>query len=175
MSERFRSCPLTGETPSSLALLAPGIINILKYQRRLYPKYGIPLEIKGVHRREGGQQGSTFASLDGVPSMDTYLALTAPFPNADATQEFRVISNNFGVQYGFSPGAVISIQTKSGNNSFHGGAFEFLRNGALNAGNYFTGLVDPRKRNQFGGYLAAAPSSKTSCSSLLTIRVRVKV
>ena len=144
--------PLNGRDASSLALLAPGIINILNTNAG-YTQNTDSFSNRGGKSAGGGQQGSTFALLDGVPNMDTYLALTAPFPNADATQEFRVISNNFGVQYGFSPGAVISIQTKSGNNSFHGGAFEFLRNGALNAGNYFTGLVDPLKRNQFGGYL----------------------
>ena len=144
--------PLNGRDPSSLALLAPGIINILNTNAG-YTQNTDSFSNQGGTSAGGGQQGSTFALLDGAPNMDTYLALTAPFPNADATQEFRVISNNFGVQYGFSPGAIISIQTKSGNNSFHGGAFEFLRNGTLNAGNYFTGLVDPLKRNQFGGYL----------------------
>ncbi len=83
---------------------------------------------------------------------DTYLLLAAPFPNADATQEFRVITNNFDAQYGFAPGAVVTIQTKSGTNDFHGGIFEFLRNSALNSGNYFSHAVDPLKRNQFGGY-----------------------
>jgi len=47
--------------------------------------------------------------LDGVTNMDNYNGLTAPFPNADATREFKVITNNFSAQYGFSPGAVVSI------------------------------------------------------------------
>ena len=65
-----------------------------------------------------------------------------------------MISNNFSVRYGFSPGAVISIETKAGTNSFHGGAFEFLRNGALNAGVTISpGSRTPWKRNQFGGFL----------------------
>ena len=64
-----------------------------------------------------------------------------------------MITNNFDAQYGFSPGAVVSIATKSGTNAFHGGAFEFIRNNDLNAGNYFTHLVDSLKRNQFGGYV----------------------
>ncbi len=97
--------------------------------------------------------GSTYYLLDGVQNIDTYLLLAAPFPNAHATQEFRVISNNFDAQYGFAPGAVVTIQTKSGTNQFHGGIFEFLRNNDLNAGNYFSHAVDPLKRNQFGGYL----------------------
>jgi len=106
----------------------------------------------------GGRQGSTYYLLDGVPHMDNYTLLAAPFPNADATQEFRVISNNFNALYGFAPGAVVSIETKSGTNSYHGGVFEFLRNKALNAAsNYFdpqgTPVVDPLRRNQFGGYV----------------------
>lgn len=105
----------------------------------------------------GGRQGSTYYLLDGVPHMDNYTLLAAPFPNSDATQEFRVISNNFNALYGYAPGAVVSIATKSGSNRFHGGVFEFLRNKALNAAsNYFdpgTPVVDPLRRNQFGGYV----------------------
>lgn len=101
----------------------------------------------------GGRQGSTFYLLDGSPNMDTYLPAAAPFPNSDATQEFRVLSNNFDARYGYAPGAIVSIQTRTGGNAFHGGAFEFLRNNALNAANYFSHNVDSLKRNQFGGYL----------------------
>ncbi len=85
--------------------------------------------------------------------MDTYLLLAAPSPNSDATSQFRIISNNFDAHYGFSPGAVVSIETKNGTNSLHGGTFEFLRNSALNSANYFSHAVDPLKRNQFGGFL----------------------
>ena len=66
-----------------------------------------------------------------------------------------MISNNYGAQYGFAPSAVVSIQTQSGTDKYHGTLFEFLRNNDLNAGNYFTGLVDPLKRNQFGGALGS--------------------
>jgi hypothetical protein len=107
----------------------------------------------------GGRQGSTYYMLDGVSNMDNYNDLTAPFPNADATQEFKVITNNFSAIYGFSPGAVVSIATKSGTNSFHGGAFWFVRNNDLNAKNWFSGNVDPLKRNQFGAF-AGGPIKK---------------
>lgn len=144
--------PLNGRDPSSLVFLAPGVTNILTTAGG-YTQNSDSFGNETGASAGGGQQGSTYALLDGVPNIDTYLLLVAPFPNADSTQEFRVISNNFSVRYGFSPGAVISIETKSGTNSFHGGAFEFLRNGALNAGNYFTGVADPLKRNQFGAFL----------------------
>jgi len=146
-----KELPLNGRDPSSLVFLSPGVSNVLQEGGELQTTDSFPNE-SGASAG-GGREGSTYYLLDGVPNMDTYLLLAAPFPNTDATQEFRVISNNFGAQYGFSPGAVVSIATKSGTNDFHGGLFEFIRNNDLNAGNYFTHLVDTLKRNQFGGYL----------------------
>lgn len=142
--------PLNGRDPSSLVFLAPGVTNVLNSNGALQAGFSFPTETGGS--ANGGRQGSTYYLLDGVPNMDNYLLLTAPFPNADATQEFRVITNNFDARYGFSPGAVVSIETKSGTNAFHGGAFEFLRNQELNAKNWFSHSVDPLKRNQFGAY-----------------------
>lgn len=144
--------PLNGRDPSSLVFLSPGTTNVLNTGGgALQSGFSFPTETGASSN--GGRQGSTYYLLDGVPNMDTYLLLTAPFPNADATQEFRVISNNFDARYGFAPGAVVSIQTKTGTNSWHGGVFEFIRNNDLNAGNYFTHAVDSLKRNQFGGYI----------------------
>lgn len=142
--------PLNGRDPSNLVFLAPGVTNVLNSNGALQAGFSFPTETGGS--ANGGRQGSTYYLLDGVPNMDNYLLLTAPFPNADATQEFRVITNNFDARYGFSPGAVVSIETKSGANAFHGGAFEFLRNQELNAKNWFSHAVDPLKRNQFGAY-----------------------
>ena len=83
--------------------------------------------------------------------MDNYHLLAAPFPNPDATQEFKVIGNNLMPAYGFTPGGVVSIVTKSGTNRWHGDLFEFIRNNAVNATEYFTQSTDLIKRNQFGG------------------------
>src|SRR5580692_5043552 len=130
--------PLNGRDPSSLVLLAPGTVGVVGGggsgfggQPGVQAGFSFPTETGAS--ANGGRQGSTEYYLDGVPNMDNYMGLTAPFPNADATQEFRVITNNFNTLYGFAPGAVVSIETKSGSNSFHGGAFEFLRNKDLNA------------------------------------------
>jgi hypothetical protein len=148
--------PLNGRDPSSLVFLSPGTVSVvtngsgLGGQPGVQAGFSFPTETGAS--AGGGRQGSTEYYLDGVPNMDNYMGLTAPFPNADATQEFRVITNNFNALYGFAPGAVVSIETKSGSNSFHGGAFEFLRNKDLNAADYFTGSVDPLRRNQFGAY-----------------------
>jgi hypothetical protein len=143
--------PLNGRDPSSLVLLAPGTSNVLQRGGEGIQS-GFSFATETGASSSGGRQGSTFYMLDGVSNMDNYNDLTAPFPNSDATQEFKVISNNFSAIYGFSPGAVVSIATKSGTNSYHGGAFWFVRNNDLNAADWFVKGVDPLKRNQFGAY-----------------------
>ena len=146
--------PLNGRDPSSLVFLTAGVTN-LALAGGLGDSggtaNGFPTETGASST--GGRKGTTYYLLDGAPNVDTFQGNAAPFPNADATQEFRVISNNFDARYGNASGAVVSIQTKSGDNAFHGGLFEFLRNNDLNAANYFSHAVDPLKRNQFGGYL----------------------
>lgn len=149
--EAVTELPLNGRDPSSLIFLSAGVTNVLNSPIGLAPGgTAIPTEINAS--AGGGRQGSTFFLLDGAPNMDTYMPETAPFPNADATEQFRV-STNFDAQYGYAPGAVVSIKTRSGSNQFHGGLFEFLRNNDLNAKNYFAKTVDTLKRNQFGGYV----------------------
>ncbi|RRA49133.1 carboxypeptidase-like regulatory domain-containing protein [Acidipila sp. EB88] len=142
--------PLNGRSPASLVLLAPGMTP----GGNTYSQTGFsfPSSSEPSVSANGGTQGSTYFLLDGVPNMDTYLGLPAPFPNADATQEFRVITNNFNAVYGFAPGAVVTIQTRSGTNDIHGGAFDFYRDQVFNAKNYFSHGVDPLHQNQFGGF-----------------------
>jgi hypothetical protein len=150
--------PLDGRDPSSLVLLAPGTVNVLNHGGEgIQTGFSFPTETGAS--AAGGRQGSTFYMLDGVTNMDNYNLLTSPFPNADATQEFKVITSNYGAQYGFAPGAVVSIATKSGTNQFHGGAFWYVRNNAMNATDWFSHATDTLRRNQFGIY-AGGPVKK---------------
>jgi hypothetical protein len=150
--------PLDGRDPSSLVLLAPGTVNILNHGGEgIQTGFSFPTETGAS--ASGGRQGSTFYMLDGVTNMDNYDLLTSPFPNADATQEFKVITSNYNAQYGFAPGAVVSIATKSGTNSFHGGTFWYIRNNDMNATNWFSHQTDTLRRNQFGVY-AGGPIKK---------------
>jgi hypothetical protein len=102
--------------------------------------------------------GQTNYMLDGGNNVDEYTNVNEPFPMPDALQEFSIETNNYNAQYGQNAGAVVNIVTKSGTNEFHGDLFEYVRNGDLNAANAFTysaalghKIVDPLKRNQFGG------------------------
>jgi len=156
--EEIKELPLNGRDPSHLVYLSAGVTDETISQAAS-TQNNQSFSTQTGASAGGGRQGSTWYLLDGVPNMDTTTLLAAPFPNADATQEFRVITNNFDARYGFAPSAVVNIQTKSGTNSIHGGAFEFLRNDDLNARNWFSHQVDPLRRNQFGGY-AGAPLIK---------------
>lgn len=69
----------------------------------------------------------------------------------DAIQEFTVVTSNATADYGRTSGGVISAVTRQGTNQFHGSAYEFIRNSALDAKNYFSTATAPFKRNQFGG------------------------
>lgn len=101
----------------------------------------------------GGQGNGTNYLLDGGDNTDTMTNVNLPFPFPDALQEFSVDTNALPARNGTQPGGVVNIVTKSGTNSLHGDAFEFLRNGDLNARNYFAPTHDFLKRNQFGGTL----------------------
>lgn len=141
--------PLNGRNPAELVFLAPGAVDGLKsggFARQYYTTF--PTETAASVN--GGVQGSVYYMLDGASNMDNYHNNAYPFPNPEATAEFRVITNNFDAQYGFSPGAVVSIVTKSGKNSWHGDVFEFVRNEKFNARDFFTQSRDILKRNQFG-------------------------
>ncbi len=76
---------------------------------------------------------------------------TAIVPNLDAISQFRIITSNFDAEYGEFSGGQISVITKSGSNQFHGNAFDFIRNTALDARNYFSPTRGAFRQNQFGG------------------------
>ncbi len=108
----------------------------------------------------GGRFGTTAFLLDGAWDGAGDWDGVIYVPSVDELQEFRIQTNTFSPQYGLSMGNVVNAVTKSGTRSFHGDAFEFLRNNNLDANNYFNnlnGLPRPQfKRNQFG-FTAGGP------------------
>ena len=104
----------------------------------------------------GTRVGQTNYLLDGGNNVDEYTNVNAPFPMPDSLQEFSVQTSNYDAAFGQNAGGVVNIVTKGGSSKFHGNAFEYIRNRAFNAANYFSYVngvktVDPLKRNQFGG------------------------
>jgi Carboxypeptidase regulatory-like domain len=103
----------------------------------------------------GVTTGSTYYSLDGANNIDTYAMVGGPFPNPDATQEFNVATSAYSARYPSAPGGAVNIVTKSGTNSIHGSAFEYLRNGFFNANEWNALAPDGLKQHQFGGSVGA--------------------
>lgn len=99
----------------------------------------------------GGQINGNNYLLDGGDHNDSHSNVNLPFPFPDALQEFSVQTSGVSARYGLHPGSVVNVVTKSGTNHFHGSLFEFVRNGAFNARNFFARTQDTLRRNQFGG------------------------
>src|SRR5579871_562897 len=147
-TERVVDLPLNGRQAQSLLFLVPGTINTTLYycgsgcQGGVYPnaQWG---------NISGGGPGNINYQMDGGDHNDNYINSNLPFPNPDAIQEFSVQTNNISAEYGNSA-VTVNLVTKSGTNQFHGDLFEFVRNGDLNARNFFAQTQDTQKRNQFG-------------------------
>ena len=102
----------------------------------------------------GGQGNGVGYLLDGTIFQDPYNNLSLPLPFPDALQEFKVETSALPAQYGYHSTATVNAVTKSGTNEYHGDLFEFLRNGDLNARDFFRGeRAISMKRNQFGGVI----------------------
>src|SRR5271166_1474952 len=100
---------------------------------------------------EAGYSGSVNYYLDGGANVGSLRNSGNILPNPDAIEEFRVLQDNYGAEYGRFAGGVISVITKSGTNNLHGTLFEFLRNNELNANNWGSRIpLAPLHRNQFG-------------------------
>jgi hypothetical protein len=91
--------------------------------------------------------------IDGVDSKNMFTGGFSIQPSPDAVQEFKVQTQSFSAVFGKNGGSTINLTTRSGTNSFHGSAFEFLRNNNLDARNFFSPTRPPYQRNQFGGYV----------------------
>lgn len=92
--------------------------------------------------------------LDGVSNNDTFNTGFVLRPPPDAIQEFKILTHSYTAEYGRSAGSVVNVVTKSGSNELHGAAWEFNRDDALQARNFFAAPDQPKpklKQNQFGG------------------------
>jgi hypothetical protein len=154
-TQTVQNVPLNGRSFWQLTQLTPGVSFIQGGQN--IPTGGTSIRASAVNVNVNGLSPSwTGWYLDGSNITETQLGGTLISPNVDALQEFKVESSNMPADYGHSP-TIVNATLKSGTNSFHGTAFEFLRNNAFDAKNYFyvppagsTRRDQPLHRNQFG-------------------------
>jgi len=150
--KRIVELPLNGRRPERLVYLAAGTIDLGRNNCQICGHGGVypGEETAGVN---GAGIYQVNFQLDGTSHNDTYINVSLPFPNPDSVQEFNLQASNFTAEYGNAGGGIVNIITRSGTNGIHGSAFHFLRNGKLNARQFFAPKQDLLKRNQFGGSL----------------------
>lgn len=146
---RIQELPLNGRNAMQLAAVVPGVTNILaaptiQTQSRSGPSITVA----------GGRDTQNEFRFDGASWKNITQNTALNLPNPDALQEFQILTSSPSAEYGRNSGGIFIAVTRAGTNQFHGSAYDYLRNTALNARNYFT--RPPSKKptliqNQFGG------------------------
>src|SRR5438477_11916613 len=143
-STQVENLPLNGRNVYDLIQMAPGAVNV----RGVVSENGANTVVNGVREDFNG------FTVNGV-SNKGLSGGNVNQPIEDTVQEFQQLSLNLSAQYGNSAGSITNLVTKSGTNSFHGSAFEFIRNDVLDANNFFNNQAGQKKTplrfNQFGG------------------------
>ncbi len=143
-NQRILELPLNGRNPAELIQLAGAAVPAGINGTAGFPG-GLNISIGG-----GLLSGVNYL-LDGSLYNNPFDSVNLPFPFPDALQEFKVETNALQADKGTHASGTVSAVVKSGTNKYHGDAFEFFRNGVMNARNAFAARRDTLKRNQFGG------------------------
>src|SRR5688572_16812441 len=134
--------PLNGRGAFGLIGLVPGVAD------------GATSATSGASARiNGGRNRLNEIQLDGITAVNIKGGNVGYTPMVDALEEFKIVTNSFSAEYGRTGGGVILATIKGGTNGFHGTVFEFLRNDALNARNFFAPVNQKKpvlRQNQFG-------------------------
>jgi hypothetical protein len=148
--------PLNGRNFVQLAILSPGV-NGTGYSTSGTIMSGTRPDDRRPGTElfsNGNREGSNDFLYDGIDNNDRLTLSIVLRPGVDAIKEFKVQTNLYSADLGRNSGAVVDVVTKSGTNDFHGSAFEFLRNSAMDARNFFNARGTPFpsfRYNQFGG------------------------
>ena len=137
----IRDLPLNGRNYLSLALLIPGVVPAAAGQN--------------PHNINGARPDHVAYLLDGLPNSRRRDHEQVVLPSLEAVQQFKLLTDAYAAEYGRMEG-VLSVVLRSGGNQFHGSAFEFLRNDAVDARGFFDRQTPSLKRNQFGALLGGA-------------------
>jgi len=156
--QQVKDLPLNGRSYDLLLTLNPGIVNFTA-------------EKTGGIGVSNSTTGNNFSVSGNRPQQNLFLLNGVEYTGAaennmqpggtsqqllgvDAVREFNVLRDSYGAEYGKRPGGQVSIVTQSGTNQIHGSAYDFLRNNAFDAPNFFDqGSAPPFQRNQFGASL----------------------
>jgi Carboxypeptidase regulatory-like domain len=158
--QQIAALPLNGRSYTDLLAIQPGVSPTTTLTSTSVIMAGVTGTINpsgdlnpGDVSINGQRENANGFLVNGIDVKEGMNGGTSVVPNLDAIQEFRVLTNNFDPEYGNYDGGMINVVTKSGTNDFHSEAFEFLRNTALDAKNYFSSERGTFRQNQFGGTL----------------------
>src|ERR1700756_657650 len=158
---------VTGKTMTAVPLNGRAFTDLLALQPGVSPYTSLDTGMAGVNDRpvdgglnsgsqsvNGQREAANGFMVNGSNVEEGKTNGAGIIPNLDSISEFRIITNNFDAEYGNYSGGQVNVVTKSGTNAFHGSGFEFLRNTALDAKNYYAQPTDKTpvfRQNQFGG------------------------
>ncbi|MGB7155558.1 MAG: carboxypeptidase regulatory-like domain-containing protein, partial [Candidatus Acidiferrales bacterium] len=154
---QMTAVPLNGRSFTDLLALQPGVAPVTSITSDTVQDVGASALSPsgdlnpGTISINGQREFANAFIVNGSDAEENVNMGAAVVPNLDSIAEFRILTNNFGAEYGEFSGGQINVVTKSGSNEFHGDAFEFLRNTNLDARNYFSPTRGAFDQNQFGG------------------------
>jgi hypothetical protein len=162
-SAKIETVPLNGRSFTDLMAVQPGIVPQNTAQPGAVIMTGVASTPPSGNANPGNlsisgqREASNGFRVNGSDVEEDVNMGTSIVPNLDAIDGFRVLTSNFDAEYGNSSGGQVLVTTKAGTAQWHGSAFEFLRNTALDARNYFSQDRAAYRQNQFGGTLGGAP------------------
>ena len=139
--------PLNGRHFTQLGILQPGVVPITPGLAQA----GGTLREGQAYAVNGQRPESNNFLIDGADNFNSVDGGFVLEPPVDAIEQFRILTNTANAEFGHSTGSTTNIVTRSGTNEFHGAAWEFFRNNAMDAKSFFADSVEPLHRNQFGG------------------------
>ncbi len=157
--EQIEALPLNGRNFVNLTRTVPGVLRGIP-GANIDGAGSLAWRASASFSANGQRARDNNFMLDGVDNNETWLQTVVIFPSVDALDEFKMQTSTYSAEYGRSLGGVVNLQIKSGTNKFHGSGFEFHRDDAFDANNFFNNRAGRAKpdftQNQFGGTFGGA-------------------
>jgi hypothetical protein len=155
-NEQIEALPLNGRNFVNLTRTVPGVLRGIPGSN-IDGAGSLAWRASASFSANGQRARDNNFMLDGVDNNETWLQTVVIFPSVDALDEFKMQTSTYSAEYGRSLGGVVNLQIKSGTNRLHGSGFEFHRDDAFDANNFFNNRAGREKpdfsQNQFGGTL----------------------
>jgi len=157
--EQIKTLPLNGRNFVSLTRTVPGVLRGIPGSN-IDGAGSLAWRASASFSANGQRSRDNNYMLDGVDNNETWLQTVVLFPSVDSLDEFKLQTSTYSAEFGRSLGGVVNLQIKSGTNKLSGSAYEFLRNEAFDANNFFNNRAGRDKpdfsQNQFGGTVGGA-------------------